>query len=104
MSDKPESPDPKMTELFLQRGKEPDKYPNFSRFEIMGKEGDTKSIWDKNNPDEVEAARKQFDFLVTQKKYAAFYVTGKDGEKGEQMRNFDPKAERIIFVPPMAGG
>lgn len=99
-----DKPDNKMTELFLSRGKEPDKYPDMHSFEVMGKEGDTKSIWDKNNPDEVEAAKRQFNHLVVEKKFAAFYVHGKEGDKGEQMRTFDPKAERIIFVPPMAGG
>lgn len=98
------APDPSMIELFLGRGKDPSQYPQHHSFEIMGKEGDTKAIWDKNNPEEVEAARRQFEFLVTEKKYAAFHVTGEKGDKGGQMRVFDAKAERIIFVPPMAGG
>ena len=87
-----------------ERGHDVSKFPGLSVMEIMGKEGDTKAIWDKNNPDEVEAIRKQFDYLVREKKYVAFHVTDKDGNKGEQMRTFDPKAERIIFVPPMVGG
>jgi len=93
-----------LSSLFIERGQDPSKYPNHHIFEVMGKEGDTKSIWDKNNPDEVEAARKQFDFLVREKKYMAFHVEGEKGDKGKQMKEFDPKAERVIFVPPMAGG
>jgi hypothetical protein len=70
---------------------------------VMGREGDTKHIWNKNDPVEVEAARKQFDHFRS-KKYLAFHVKGKDGDKGEQMTEFDPNAERIIFTPPMQGG
>lgn len=99
-----DKPDPKMIELFTQRGKEPDKYPEHGRFEVMGKEGDSKLIWDANNPEEVENARRQFNFLVGEKKFAAFHVEGDKGDKGQQMRTFDPKAGRIIFVPPLAGG
>lgn len=69
----------------------------------MNHTGDTKTIWDSKNPDEVEAARKQFDLFVKDKKYAAFMV-GKDGEKTEQIRTFDPTIEKIIFVKPLAGG
>jgi hypothetical protein len=70
---------------------------------IMGKEGDTKHIWSKTNRDETDAARVLFDSL-TKKGHTAFRVTGKEGEKGEQMRTFDPEAERIIFVPPVQAG
>jgi len=71
---------------------------------IMGREGDKKTLWSKDNPDEVEAARREFNFLVGEKKYAAFKVEGKKGEKGEQIREFDPKIEAIIFVPALQGG
>lgn len=71
--------------------------------EVMDGSGDTKSIWDPTNKDEVEAAKAQYDSL-TKKGYRAFQVTGKGGEKGEQMDEWDPKAGRMIMVPPMAGG
>jgi hypothetical protein len=71
---------------------------------IMDREGDTKHIWDSDNPDEVEAARLLFDSLVKEKKYVAYKVEGKKGEKGEVMRRFDPTAERVIFSPPLVGG
>ena len=70
---------------------------------VMGEPGDTKHIWDKRKEDEVEAARTLFKSL-TKKGYRAFHVTGKDGEKGSQMNEFDPDAERMIMVGPMAGG
>ena len=69
---------------------------------IMGSAGDTKKIWDKNNPDEVEDAKESFKRL-RKKGYLAFHVN-KKGDKGEQMTEFDPDAERMIMVPPMQGG
>ena len=75
--------------------------PNSMR--VMGQKGDTKTMWDPNNPAEVEAARDQFNKLVRDKQFLAFRVTG-PGEKGEQIREFDPQAGSIIIAPPMAGG
>ena len=69
---------------------------------VLDSTGDTKRVWDKNNEDEVEDARASFDRLK-KKGYVAFHV-GKDGEKTEQMRTFDASAERVIMVPPLAGG
>jgi hypothetical protein len=48
---------------------------------VMGPSGDTKTIWDKNKPDEVGAARQQFDTL-RKKGYLAYRVQpgGKTGE------------------------
>lgn len=65
--------------------------------------GDTKVLWSKDNEDEVENARRTFNDMK-KKGYTAFHVTGKKGEPGEQMREFDPDAERIIFTKPQAGG
>lgn len=72
-------------------------------FAVMGQEGDTKVIWDPTNADEVEAARAQWDALVGKKRFAAFAV-GARGQKAEQVREFDPTIEKLILVPPMAGG
>lgn len=71
---------------------------------VMGKEGDTKYIWDKDKPDEVEIARDTFNKFVKDKKYLAFKVVGEDGQKGEQVRTFDANEQRYVFVPPMQGG
>ncbi len=70
---------------------------------VMGKEGDTKYIWDKSVPAEVEVARSTFNGFVKDKKYLAFKVNAA-GDKGEQVREFDPTHERYIFAPPMVGG
>jgi len=52
---------------------------------------------------EVDAARKTFDECIKEKKFAAFSVD-KKGKKDERIWVFDPKAEEIILVPPIAGG
>lgn len=70
----------------------------------LNESGDTKIIWSKDNPEEVEVARAAFDRLTKKGKYAAFNVTGKDGEKGGRMYDFNPNAERIILVPQLQGG
>jgi hypothetical protein len=68
----------------------------------LGRSGDVKTIWDPTKPDEVANARRTFDELM-KKGYAAFAVKNK-GDKGEQIRAFDPQAGRIIMAAPMAGG
>jgi len=69
---------------------------------IMGAEGDIKTIWDCEKPDEVKAARKQFEEL-TDKGYIAFSVK-KNGEKNEKISKFDPELEKMILVPLVRGG
>ncbi len=70
---------------------------------ILSGKGDTKIIWDSDNEAEVDNARRTFEDLVDGKKYAAFSV-GKKGEKDEKIKKFDPDLEKIILIPPMAGG
>jgi hypothetical protein len=69
---------------------------------LMNKRGDTRVMWDPYRQDEVAAARKQFDEL--KKKGYLAYAVKKKGEAGEQIREFDPHAGKIIMAPPMAGG
>lgn len=69
----------------------------------MNDSGDTKILWDKNNQDEVDNARSQFEKLTKEKGFAAFAVK-KNGDQGERVRVFDPEAERIILVPQLRGG
>lgn len=74
-----------------------------SVMEVMDPTGDTKIIWDAANEDEVENARRTFDDLK-KKGFIAYSVKGKNGKKGEIIREFDPDAERLIMAPPMQGG
>jgi hypothetical protein len=71
---------------------------------VMSREGDLKIIWNKDNADEVASARAQFEELTKKKKFLAYAVVGKNADKGEVIKEFDPNAERIILSPPMAGG
>jgi hypothetical protein len=65
--------------------------------------GDLKKIWNAANQDEVEDARRSFNHLVKDKKYLAFRVNS-DGSNGEQIREFDASAGKMVMVPPVAGG
>jgi hypothetical protein len=69
---------------------------------VMDMTGDSKTIWDPSNADEVAAARATFDTLK-KKRYLAYKVKA-DGEKGELISDFDPTAGKIIMSPMMAGG
>lgn len=69
---------------------------------VMDTSGDTKTIWDSANSDEVDAARKTFDDLK-RKRYLAYRVKG-EGAKGQLLQEFDADAEKMILSPPMAGG
>ena len=69
---------------------------------IMGKEGDTKVIWDSENEDEVSSAKKTFEDLK-KKGYSAFSVK-KGGEKGSRLDKFDADEEKMIMAPAMRGG
>ena len=65
------------------------------------KGGDTKIIWSADKAGERDAAKVMFDSL-TRQGYTAFSV--KNGEKQGRVREFDPYAEQLIMVSPVAGG
>jgi len=69
----------------------------------LDKTGDTRVMWDRGNKDEVEAARRQFTDLK-KKGFIAYRAEGKEGTRGEVIRDFDPDAERIILVKQLVGG
>ncbi len=70
---------------------------------VLDSSGDTKTIWDPNNEDEVEVAREMFKSLK-KKGYLIYRAEGKEGRKGEQMKEFDAFAEKMIAVPAIVGG
>jgi hypothetical protein len=65
--------------------------------------GDVPVMWDRNEPDEVAVARKTFQ-EAKKKGMIAYRAEGKDGHRGEVIRDFDPAAERIILVRQHQGG
>lgn len=69
----------------------------------LDKTGDSRLMWDRSVPDEVDAARRQFDDL-TGKGYIAYEAEGKQGERGKVMKKFDKNVERIILVKQLVGG
>lgn len=69
---------------------------------VMDRTGDTKLIWDSDKPDEVENARRSFNELK-KKGYGIFHVD-KSGEAAKRMHEFDPDAEKLIAIKPIAGG
>ena len=69
---------------------------------VIGRQGDSKVVWNSENAQEVGVARKVFEEYRS-KGFTAFATT-KAGRKGNLLVNFDPQAEEILFVPPMAGG
>jgi len=71
--------------------------------ELHPRQGDHRIMWDRGNADEVAAARKAFRDL-TGKGFLAYRAEGKRGDQGEQIREFEPEAERIILVRPVQGG
>jgi len=74
-----------------------------SEMRIMDKvEGDITIGWNRKNKDEVSAAKKAFH--TAKKKGMLMYKTKWDGKKGEQIHEFDPKAEKIIGMPALVGG
>lgn len=65
--------------------------------------GDTRVTWSRRNAAEVAAARRSFDELTSApNNFAAFSVSA--GQRGERIKEFDPEAEEILIVPPVAGG
>lgn len=73
-----------------------------NQMSILNELGDVKIEWDPDNAKEVEVAEKAFK-ENTKKGFKAFRMYD-DGKKGEPIDKFDPYAEKILFVPPMAGG
>jgi hypothetical protein len=69
---------------------------------IADKTGHARLQWKRNKPDEVKRAKDRFDELKA-RGYMAYSVTGK-GDQGEVVKDFDPKAERIIMNSQVIGG
>ena len=68
-----------------------------------GVDGDDRIVWDRRFLDQIKEARTKFYELI-KKGFLAFLI-GKDGQKSNRrMCKFDPNAEEILMVPPIAGG
>ena len=69
---------------------------------VLDSSGDTKLTWDSENADETLAAKEMFKGLK-KKGFAAFSVKG-NRDQNQKITDFDPELEKIIMVPPIAGG
>ena len=69
---------------------------------VLASSGDQKIIWDRDNKDETDAAKCTYDSL-TSKGFKAYEVK-KGGKAGKEIEKFNPDMEKIILVPPIAGG
>lgn len=68
---------------------------------ILSDKGDTQVTWNPRDEHEVKAAKKQFKSL-TGKGFIAWRV-GESGSR-EQIREFDPEAQKMVLAPALAGG
>lgn len=70
--------------------------------QIMDITGHTTITWDSSKPVEVDVAKQTFEKL-TREGYNAFRVEGENNQ-GSRMREFDPKAGKVMMVPQLVGG
>lgn len=75
---------------------------DLSAIGVMDRKGHTTHVWKKSDPKAVEEARTLYGVL-TGAGYRAFNMR-KDGRQGVMMKEFDPEAKRMLFMPPFAGG
>jgi hypothetical protein len=68
----------------------------------MGKAGDTEVKWDKDDPNSVDKARKEFKSL-TDSGWTAF-KTGPKAGNNAKATSFDPNEERYLMVRQLHGG
>lgn len=69
---------------------------------VLDHTGDTRIEWDEESPAEVAAAEEHFKTML-KKGYLA-YTVDRQGGRGQQIREFDRTAERIIMSPALQGG
>lgn len=77
---------------------------SLGEMEILDTSGHTKTTWDPEKPEEVAAAKLQFETLTGNGRYKAFRVK-RDGSEGEPMKKFDPdSAAMILLIPAITPG
>jgi len=72
---------------------------------ILDSSGDTAVAWDITDTETVRAAEELFRrLMVTDKKIPFARPLGASSDTAVQIDEFDPRAEEILFVRPIAGG
>lgn len=70
---------------------------------IADPSGDTRIMWDPKSKDDVATAKAAFD-QAKKKGMLAYAVDPESADKGEVIREFDPKAGKIIMSRQLQGG
>ena len=71
---------------------------------ILDSSGDTVVTWDVDEEATIRRAEELFAQLTRERKIPFARSSGASAEEAEQIRTFDPNAEEIIWVRPVAGG
>lgn len=70
---------------------------------MLDESGDNRLEWDPDDDDEVSAAKEMFDKMMKIEGMKAYEIE-KSGERGKEIKRFNPNAAKIILVPRIAGG
>ena len=69
---------------------------------VIDQTGDTRHTFDPSDYDSLQQAERRFRKL-TGEGFRAVSL-GRDGEPGSLVREFNPTAERTLFIPQLQGG
>lgn len=71
---------------------------------ILDETGDTAITWAADDPATIAEAEALFARLVTERKIPFARAAGSPADAAEKISSFDPDAEEIVWVRPIAGG
>lgn len=71
---------------------------------ILDENGDTTVAWDITDVESLKIAEDLFERLRSERKIPFARAVGAPADDAVQIRDFDPNAEEIIWVRPIAGG
>jgi hypothetical protein len=71
---------------------------------ILDHSGDTTVAWSVDDPESVAHAARVFDRLTRECKIPFARAAGAPATDAERVRAFDPAADEIVWVRPVAGG
>lgn len=71
---------------------------------ILDHTGDTMVAWSLDDPASLTEAAARFDQLLAERKIPFARAAGAPAAEAERVRTFDPTAEEIVWVRPVAGG
>ena len=69
---------------------------------VIDQTGDTRHSFDPGNYESLQQAERRFQNLMRDGYRAV--ALGRDGEPGSLIRDFNPNAERTLFIPQLQGG